>query len=116
VTEHVPKQGSPAKFPSARLLCLASIAGMPLTFGPIAVVPIMVVIGIVPAIMTIALVTVPPFVVVEGEGHTREVNSAVRVPAITIAIACRICRCWGSHKRQPASHQANDCSTCEQAL
>ena len=60
---------------------------MPSSVIPIAVMPVMAAVHVVPGKMAVGLVVVPPAIRVEGQPHTREMDPAIGVPAVSETVA-----------------------------
>src|SRR6185312_336078 len=56
--------------------------GVPGAVVPIATMPVMAIVDLVPGVVPIVLVMVPPVVGVEGQTHVREVHAGIGMPAI----------------------------------
>src|SRR5690349_18645632 len=65
---------------------------MPFAARPIAMMPVMVIVGVMPVIAGIVAVAAPPSVIVEGKPDAREMHPAGGVPAIAFPIACGVSR------------------------
>lgn len=59
----------------------------PFAVIPIAMMPIVIIVGIVPGIMPVVAMPVPPIVVMEGQGHAGKLNARVGMPAIAFMVA-----------------------------
>ena len=71
---------------------------------PIAVLPVMIVVGLVPLIMRVISMRVGPFVVMERELYTWKMNSRVRVPAIAIPVTGGIRGCGKAGAEENSTH------------
>src|ERR1051325_5425857 len=60
---------------------------MPLAFHPIAMMPVVIVIGLMEDIGALGLVRVPPGIVMIGEGHIGKGDLGFGAPAIAVAVA-----------------------------
>ena len=63
---------------------------MPGTMFPIAVMPIMASVGVVPGIMGVRFVVIPPVVRVEAQTDAGEMHSGIGMPTVAKAIAGNI--------------------------
>src|SRR5258708_1142467 len=59
----------------------------PLPFHPIAMMPVMIIIGLMEDISAVGLVLVPPGILVIGESHIGEGDLGFGAPAIAVAVA-----------------------------
>jgi len=68
-------------------LCSHVSHPVPFAMVPIAMMPVMVVVEIVPGIMPVVAMPFPPAIVMEGKRHAGKMNARFRTPAIAFAIA-----------------------------
>jgi len=67
--------------------------GVPGAVIPVAMMPVMAAVHVMPCEMLVSLVMIPPGIRMEGQPYTWEANSAIGVPAVAKAVAGHECGC-----------------------